>query len=92
LAHLDYKKGKTYEDYLGARGLERSGKKKWPQHAAQVTKDLKTALEADYVVLGGGNSKKLKTLPAGAHDWPATPSGAECVCGSSNCFYRTGRN
>ncbi len=27
---------------------------------------LKAALEADYVVLGGGNSKNLKALPAGA--------------------------
>ena len=65
LAHLIYKKGKTYEDYLGSRGLERSGKKKWRQHVAKVTKRLKTALEADYVVLGGGNSKKLKKLPPG---------------------------
>jgi polyphosphate glucokinase len=65
LAHLIYKNGKTYEDYLGLRGLERSGKKKWRQHVAKITKRLKTALEADYVVLGGGNSKKLKKLPPG---------------------------
>ena len=62
LAHLIYKNGKTYEDYLGLRGLERFGKKKWRQHVAKITKKLKTALEADYVVLGGGNSKKLKKL------------------------------
>jgi hypothetical protein len=42
------------------------GKKKWRRHVAKVTKKLKDALEADYVVLGGGNSKKLKKLPAGA--------------------------
>jgi polyphosphate glucokinase len=66
LAHLAYKNGKTYEDYLGLRGLERMGKKKWRQHVAKVTKKLMVALEADYVVLGGGNSKKLKKLPAGA--------------------------
>ena len=66
LAHLIYRKGKTYEDYLGLRGLERSGKKKWRQHVAKITKKLKTALEADYVVLGGGNSKKLRKLPPGA--------------------------
>jgi predicted NBD/HSP70 family sugar kinase len=66
LAHLIYKNGKTYEDYLGLRGLERLGKKKWRKHVEQVTKRLKTALEANYVVLGGGNSKKLKKLPAGA--------------------------
>lgn len=66
LAHLLYKNGKTYEDYLGLRGLEWLGKKKWRQHVAKVTKRLKTALDADYVVLGGGNNKKLKKLPPGA--------------------------
>ena len=66
LAHLQYKKGKTYEDYLGLRGLERLGKKKWRKHVAEVVELLKVALDADYVVLGGGNSKKLKTIPDGA--------------------------
>jgi polyphosphate glucokinase len=66
LAHLVYKKGKTYEDYLGLRGLERLGKKKWRVQVAKIVKRLKAALEADYVVLGGGNNKKLKKLPAGA--------------------------
>ena len=65
LAHLTYKDGKTYEDYLGLRGLERSGKKKWRRHVATIVKKLKIALKADYVVLGGGNSKKLKKLPLG---------------------------
>lgn len=65
LAHLIYKKGKTYEDYLGLRGLERMGKKKWRRYVAEVAESLKTALEADYVVLGGGNNKKLKELPLG---------------------------
>jgi len=66
LAHLAYKKGKTYEDYLGLRGLQRMGKKKWRRYVAEVTESLKNALDADYVVLGGGNSKKLKKLPPGA--------------------------
>ena len=66
LAHLGYKNGKSYEDYLGLRGLERMGKKKWRRCVAKITKRLKIALDADYVVLGGGNCKKLKELPAGA--------------------------
>jgi predicted NBD/HSP70 family sugar kinase len=66
LAHLSYKNGKTYEDYLGLRGLEKLGKKKWRRHVAKITEQLKAALEADYVVLGGGNVKKLKKLPPGA--------------------------
>ena len=63
LAHLPYKKGKTYEDYLGLKALERMGKKKWRRYVARIVKELQTALNADYVVLGGGNVKKIKTLP-----------------------------
>jgi len=65
VAHLPYKKGRTYEDYLGLRGLKRSGKKKWRRHVAVIAEELKTALEADYVILGGGNAKLLKELPPG---------------------------
>jgi polyphosphate glucokinase len=63
LAHLPYKNGKTYEDYVGIRGLERLGKKRWRRHVDDVVERLKNALGADYVVLGGGNSKLLKELP-----------------------------
>ena len=66
LAHLPYKNGRTYEDYVGLAGLKRLGKKKWRRHVNDVVKQLKTALEADYVVLGGGNARLLKKLPAGA--------------------------
>jgi polyphosphate glucokinase len=62
LGHLPYRKG-TYEDYLGIRGLERRGKKKWCQDVADVVALLTAALEPDEVVLGGGNVKKLKELP-----------------------------
>jgi polyphosphate glucokinase len=66
LAHLPYRKGKTYEDYVGIRGLARLGKKKWRKHVADVVEQLKTALEATYVVIGGGNVEKLQTMPPGA--------------------------
>lgn len=66
LAHLPYKKGKTYEDYIGLRGLERLGKKKWRKHVEDIVERLRAAMEPDYVVLGGGNVKKLKELPKGA--------------------------
>jgi polyphosphate glucokinase len=65
LAHLPYKNGKTYEDYVGIRGLERLGRKKWEQHVAKVVQQLRDALQAEDVVLGGGNVKKLKQLPPG---------------------------
>jgi hypothetical protein len=64
LARLPYKKGRTYEDYVGLAGLKRLGKKKWRRHVNDVVKRLKTALEADYVVLGGGNARLLKKLPS----------------------------
>ena len=60
LAHLPYKNGKTYEDYLGVRGLHRMGKKKWRRYVVRIVAELKAALNADYVVLGGGNVKKMK--------------------------------
>lgn len=66
IAHLPYKKGKTYEDYIGLHGLEHSGKKKWRRHVADIVEKLRAALEPDYVVLGGGNAKKLKELPKDA--------------------------
>ena len=65
LGHLPYKKGKTYEDYIGLRGLQRLGKKKWRSHVADIVERLQAATEPDYVVLGGGNVKKLKKLPPG---------------------------
>jgi polyphosphate glucokinase len=66
IAHLPYKKGKTYEDFVGLRGLERLGKKRWRRAVADVVSQLMQALEADYVVLGGGNAKLLDTPPKGA--------------------------
>jgi len=63
LGHLPYRKGKTYEDYLGIRGLERLGKKKWEHHVFKVVSELRAALCADEVVLGGGNAKRLTKLP-----------------------------
>ena len=65
LAHLPYRKGRSYEDYVGLAGLERLGKKKWRHHVKAVVKQLKAALQADYVVLGGGNARLLKKLPPG---------------------------
>jgi polyphosphate glucokinase len=66
LAHLPYKHGRTYEDYVGRRGLRRTGKKKWRKNVEDVIERLRAALEPDDVVIGGGNAKLLRRLPAGA--------------------------
>jgi polyphosphate glucokinase len=63
LAHLPFKKGRTYEDYVGDRGLRRLGMKKWRRNVKEIVERLSTVLEADYVVIGGGNARKLKRLP-----------------------------
>src|SRR5678816_4484490 len=64
LGHLPYKKA-TFEDYVGVRGLERYGKKKWRRYVADVVERLVAALEPEDVVLGGGNVDRLKKLPPG---------------------------
>jgi polyphosphate glucokinase len=66
LAHMNYKRGRTYEDDVGDRGRRRLGSKKWRRAVKDVVGTLQTALEADYVVLGGGNARKLKKMPTGA--------------------------
>ena len=66
LAHLPYKNGRTYENYVGLAGLKRFGRKKWRHHVANLVDQLGKALQADSVVLGGGNARLLKKLPPGA--------------------------
>src|SRR5215469_11050844 len=65
LGHLPYRKGRTFEDYVGIAGLKRLGHKKWRRRVAEVIADLVAALEPEYVVLGGGNVEKLDKLPPG---------------------------
>jgi polyphosphate glucokinase len=65
LAHLPYRRGRTCEDYVGARGFARLGRKKWTRHVHAVVALLRDCLQADDVVLGGGQTKKLMTLPPG---------------------------
>jgi polyphosphate glucokinase len=66
LAHLPYKNKRTFEDYVGLRGLKRMGKKKWREQVGIVLQDLTAAFGPDYIVLGGGNAKLLKELPSNA--------------------------
>jgi len=63
LAHLPYRKERTFEDYVGRRGLDRRGRKKWSSSVEDIVARLSAALLPDYVVLGGGNAKKLEALP-----------------------------
>jgi predicted NBD/HSP70 family sugar kinase len=65
VGHMPYKDGRTFEDYVGQRGRKRLGKQRWRKAVRNVIADLNAAFEADYVVLGGGNARRLKKLPGG---------------------------
>jgi len=64
LGHLPYKKG-TYEDYVGAKGLDHFGKKRWRKLVEDVVERLVAATEPEDIVIGGGNLEHLKKLPQG---------------------------
>jgi len=66
LAHLPYKHDRTYESFLGLRGLKRLGRKKWEKCVWDVVQRFKAALQVDEVVLGGGNAERLRALPPGS--------------------------
>jgi len=63
---MPYKHGRTFEEYVGERGRKRLGKRRWDKAVREVIRDLSAAFEPDYVVLGGGNARRLKKLPRGA--------------------------
>jgi polyphosphate glucokinase len=66
LAHLPYRRGRTFEDYVGAAGLARLGPRRWRRRVADVAERLKAALQVEDVVIGGGNARLLEEMPAGA--------------------------
>lgn len=66
LAHLPYRNGRTFEDYLGEASLEKRGRDKWQKHVFDAVERLTAAMEPDYVVIGGGNAAKLDPLPPNA--------------------------
>jgi polyphosphate glucokinase len=65
LAHLPYRKGMSFEDYLGVRGRGRLGTRKWRGHVTECVKILRAALLPDAIVIGGGNAKALREVPEG---------------------------
>jgi hypothetical protein len=66
LGHMPFKRGRTYEDYVGERGRTRLGTRKWRKVVGEVMEQLSLILECDYVVIGGGNARRLKILPKNA--------------------------
>ena len=63
MAHLPYRKGRSYEEYVGEAGLRRLGEKRWMKHVQEVVRLFLAALNAEYAVLGGGNVRFFEELP-----------------------------
>ncbi len=63
VAHMPYKDGKSFEDFVGKRGLKALGREKWEAAVHDVVDVLRQGLVADSVVLGGGNAKRIEILP-----------------------------
>lgn len=66
LAHLPYRDDGTFEDFVGARGRARLGDAAWREHCLRVMQLLGEAMQAEEIVVGGGNARRLLPLPAGA--------------------------
>jgi ROK family protein len=66
LGDLPYRDQSVIEDFLGKPGMMELGDKEWQREVVYAVGQLKKSLIADYVVLGGGNAKKLDGLPEGA--------------------------
>jgi polyphosphate glucokinase len=63
IAHLPYRKGRSYEEYVGERGLKRLGRKRWQAAVHEVIKLFREAFVCEYIVIGGGNARLLRSLP-----------------------------
>ena len=63
LAHLKWKRGKTYEEYLGEKARKKQGDKAWNRQVLKVIAEFSEVLECEYVTVGGGNAGRLRHLP-----------------------------
>jgi polyphosphate glucokinase len=63
LAHHPWIKDKEYEDYLGRRGLDKFGKKRWNKLLQQAIEQTAKLFNWDHLYLGGGNTKKIEFTP-----------------------------
>lgn len=64
LGHLTLHQEHSFEECLSREAMERD-EGRWATRAVEAMKILKDAFLADYVVLGGGNAKKVTDLPEG---------------------------
>jgi polyphosphate glucokinase len=58
LGHHPWKR-KTYEDYIGRRGLDKYGRKEWNKRVMEAIEQIRFTFNFDHLYLGGGNTKKI---------------------------------
>jgi polyphosphate glucokinase len=66
LGELSYSPQRTFEDMIGQHGRKRLGHKKWEEAVEDITAILRKSLVVDYVVMGGGNARRLTRMPTAA--------------------------
>jgi len=60
LAHLPYRKKRTFEEYVGEASRVRRGKRRWQRFVLDVATRLMSAMQADHLLIGGGNVRHLR--------------------------------
>ena len=66
IAHLPFKKGKTYDEVVGERGRKKVGTKRWLKNVSEAIDNMRTMVNFDRLYLGGGNAKRIDfKLPKG---------------------------
>lgn len=59
LAHHPWRKGKTYEEYLGRRSLDKHGRRRWNRYLEKAIDQLQALFNYDHLYIGGGNAMKV---------------------------------
>ena len=59
LAHHPWIKNKTYEDFLGRKGLQKFGRKRWNRLLEKAIVQLESLFNYDHLYIGGGNAVRI---------------------------------
>lgn len=63
LAHHPFRKGKTYEEWVGEKARKKVGNKRWNRRVEQVIAQLEPIWNYRKLYIGGGNAKRIRFEP-----------------------------
>jgi polyphosphate glucokinase len=55
-----FKNGKTYDEYVGEKALDKVGRKRWNKRVRKIIDVLETVVMYDTLYVGGGNSRLIE--------------------------------